>query len=39
VYLDSLTDDALTSYGGTVAGTQADQADAHAKLLGFLEAQ
>jgi bile acid acyltransferase/acyl-CoA thioester hydrolase-like protein len=36
VYLDSLTDDALTSYGGAVVGTQAAQADAHAKLLGFL---
>jgi pimeloyl-ACP methyl ester carboxylesterase len=32
----SLTDDALTSFGGTVAGTQAAQADAHAKLLALL---
>ena len=35
----SLTDDALTSSGGTVAATQAAQADAHAKLLAFLAAQ
>jgi acetyl esterase/lipase len=35
----SLTDDALTSSGGTVAGTQAAQADAHAKLLAFLASQ
>jgi dienelactone hydrolase len=35
----SLTGDALTSSGGTVAGTQAAQADAHAKLLDFLAAQ
>jgi dienelactone hydrolase len=35
----SLTDDALTSFGGTVAGTQAAQADAHAKLLAFLASQ
>jgi dienelactone hydrolase len=34
-----LTDDALTSAGGTVAATQAAQADAHAKLLAFLAAQ
>jgi hypothetical protein len=32
----SLTDDALTRFGGTVAGTQAAQADAHAKLLALL---
>ena len=35
----SLTDDALTSSGGTVAATQAAQADAHAKLLALLAAQ
>jgi dienelactone hydrolase len=35
----SLTDDALTSSGGTVAGTQAAQADAHVKLLAFLASQ
>jgi dienelactone hydrolase len=35
----SLTDDALTSSGGTVAATQAAQADAHAKLLAFLASQ
>jgi dienelactone hydrolase len=35
----SLTDDALTSFGGTVAGTQAAQADAHAKLLALLASQ
>jgi dienelactone hydrolase len=35
----SLTDDALTSFGGTVAGTQAAQADAHTKLLAFLASQ
>jgi dienelactone hydrolase len=34
----SLTDDALTSDGGTVAATQAAQADAHAKLLALLAA-
>lgn len=33
-YYGSLTDDALA--GGTVAVTQAAQADAHAKLLAFL---
>ena len=33
-YYGSLTDDALA--GGTVAATQAAQADAHAKLLAFL---
>jgi dienelactone hydrolase len=38
-YYGSLTDDALTSSGGTVAGTQAAQADAHAKLLAFLASQ
>jgi dienelactone hydrolase len=32
----SMTDDALTRFGGTVAGTQAAQADAHAKLLALL---
>jgi dienelactone hydrolase len=32
----NLTDDALTSDGGTVAATQAAQADAHAKLLALL---
>jgi dienelactone hydrolase len=36
-YYGSLTDDALA--GGTVAGTQAAQADAHAKLLAFLASQ
>ena len=35
----SLTDDALTASGGTVAGAQAAQADAHAKLLALLESQ
>jgi dienelactone hydrolase len=35
----SLTDDALTSFGGTAAATQAAQADAHAKLLALLAAQ
>ena len=35
----SLTDDALTSDGGTVAATQAAQADAHAKLLALLASQ
>jgi dienelactone hydrolase len=35
----SLTDDALTSSGGTVAATQAAQADAHAKLLALLGSQ
>jgi dienelactone hydrolase len=35
----SLTDDALTSFGGTAAATQAAQADAHAKLLELLAAQ
>ena len=34
-YYGSLTDDALTSFGGTVAGTQAAQADAHSRLLAF----
>jgi hypothetical protein len=34
-YYGSPTDDALTSSGGTVAGAQAAQADAHAKLLAF----
>jgi acetyl esterase/lipase len=35
----SLTDDALTSFGGTVPGTQTAQADAHAKLLALLASQ
>jgi hypothetical protein len=35
----SLTDDALTSTGGTVAGTQAALADGHARLLALLAAQ
>jgi dienelactone hydrolase len=35
----SLTDDALTSFGGTVAATQAAQTDAHAKLLALLASQ
>ena len=35
----SMTDDALTSSGGTVAATQAAQADAHAKLLALLASQ
>ena len=35
----SLTYDALTSFGGTVAGTQAAQADAHAKLVALLASQ
>jgi dienelactone hydrolase len=35
----SLTDDALTSEGGTVAATQAAQADAHTKLLALLASQ
>jgi dienelactone hydrolase len=38
-YYGSMTDDALTSSGGTVAGTQAAQADAHAKLLALLASQ
>jgi dienelactone hydrolase len=38
-YYASLTDDALTSFGGTVAATQAAQADAHAKLLALLASQ
>jgi dienelactone hydrolase len=37
-YFTSLTDNALTSFGGTVTGTQSAQADAHAKLLAFLAA-
>ena len=36
-YYGSLTDNALA--GGTVAGTQAAQADAHTKLLAFLASQ
>jgi dienelactone hydrolase len=35
----SLTDDALTSFGGTMAATQAAQADAHVKLLALLASQ
>ena len=35
----SLTDDALTSSSGTLAATQAAQADAHAKLLALLASQ
>ena len=31
-----MTEDALASFGGTVAGTQAAQDDAHAKLLALL---
>jgi hypothetical protein len=38
-YYGSLTDDALTSFGGTVAGTQAAQADARTKLLALLASQ
>jgi dienelactone hydrolase len=38
-YYGSLTDEVLTSTGGTVAGTQAAQADAHAKLLALLASQ
>jgi dienelactone hydrolase len=38
-YYGCLTDDALTSFGGTVAATQAAQADAHTKLLAFLGSQ
>ena len=38
-YYGSMTDDALTSTGGTVAAAQAAQADAHAKLLAFLASQ
>jgi hypothetical protein len=34
-----MTEDALTAFGGTVAGTQAAQDDAHAKLLAFLASQ
>jgi len=34
VYLHSVTDDALTTSGGTLAGTQAAQADAHVWLIG-----
>jgi hypothetical protein len=38
-YFGSMTDDALTSSGGTVAGTQAAQADAHTNLLALLASQ
>jgi dienelactone hydrolase len=34
-----MTEDALASFGGTVAGTQAAQDDAHAKLLALLASQ
>jgi dienelactone hydrolase len=37
-YYGSLTDDAL-AYGGSVAGTQAAQTDAHTKLLALLASQ
>ena len=39
LYFASVTDAALTSFGGTVAGTQAAQTDAHAKLLALLASQ
>jgi fermentation-respiration switch protein FrsA (DUF1100 family) len=39
LYFVSVTDAALTAFGGTVAGTQAAQADAHAKLLALLASQ
>jgi dienelactone hydrolase len=35
----SMTEDALASFGGTVAATQAAQADAHTKLLALLASQ
>jgi hypothetical protein len=38
-YYGSLTGDALTSFGGTVAGTQIAQADAHTRLLALLASQ
>jgi dienelactone hydrolase len=38
-YYGSLTDDALTTFGGTIAGAQAAQADAHARLLALLASQ
>jgi dienelactone hydrolase len=38
-YYGSMTDDALTSDGGTVAATQAAQADAHTNLLALLASQ
>jgi dienelactone hydrolase len=38
-FYGSLTDDALNTFGGTVAGTQAAQADAHTKLLALLASQ
>jgi hypothetical protein len=34
VYLHSVTDDALTTSGGTQAGTQAARVDAHVWLIG-----
>jgi hypothetical protein len=34
-----LTEDGLASFGGTVAATQAAQADAHANLLALLACQ
>ena len=39
LYFAGVTDAALTAFGGTVAGTQAAQADAHAKLLALLASQ
>jgi dienelactone hydrolase len=39
LYFASVTDAALTSFGGTVAATQAAQTDAHAKLLALLASQ
>jgi hypothetical protein len=39
LYFASVTDAALRSFGGTVAGTQAAQTDAHAKLLTLLASQ
>lgn len=39
LYFASVTDAALAAFGGTVAATQAAQADAHAKLLALLASQ
>ena len=39
LYFASVTDAALASFGGTVAGTQAAQTDAHAKLVALLASQ
>jgi dienelactone hydrolase len=39
LYFVGVTDAALTAFGGTVAGTQAAQTDAHAKLLALLASQ